>query len=337
MKRILFTLSLISCFTTACILSSCGGSNDSLTPTDSSAINLTRIDLLLSPGISQHDVETLLEDTLFQRGIAGYAMMTGYSGESLSSFTDNYAHSASVEAFYPLVKENLSDAMQFVSVYGQALQAAKNRESDIAFPDTIYMVISPYRQKVFMVDNYLYVATNHFLGSDSEAYEGFSDDDRALRTAALMPYAALQGVIRITYPAPAAGSVNLLSAMIYEGCVSYTLQQLLPKAPASSTACLAGRQWEILSDNKNKIWNALIENNLLFSSDAELISRLTETRNPMVTGAMNLPFGTASYIGYEMVAELDRKGKLPDISKRFSPDFYTDGNLLSFAIGTFAN
>lgn len=322
-------------------LAACGGNaSREEDGADTSATDMQivvgRLDMVLAPTVTPSTVDSLLADTTTLRGIRAYSRILGDADTPPVLFARRIAHSTAVEAFYPMVSEVFPNLDNFTAIYSRACHnAAGQVAGEALFPDTVYTIISPYRQRVFAVGNYLFVATNHFLGSDNEAYEGFTEADRMMRTPAQMPYSALQGALRMRFPIADTDNINMLAALIYEGCVAFTLHEFLPDSPLHAILGIAESRWEEFRQNKSDIWKRMIENNVLFSTDPSLISRMTQMPVPTSVGQASFPAGTAACIGYALVAEISRRGSLPPIPERFKPTFYADGNVLRDAVGAF--
>lgn len=230
------------------------------------------------------------------------------------------------DAFGPDVRRVFPDLEVAAAAYGEAAERARSLLPDVDFPDTVFTIISPYRQSVVLVEGQVYAALNHFLGPDFEGYASFPAAIRATKTPERLPVEIAEAVIR----SHAAGEVpdgTLVAAMMHEGAVYYVLRQLFPDADEATILGFSSDDMRWLRDNEQALWRQLVESDQLFSRDPVVQSRLLESAAE-VGAAGAPPARAARYTGYRMACALmDREPQL-SASELLSAELATSADLL---------
>lgn len=268
MPRILTILPLL-----ALLLSACAG--DASRP-------VGRLDLAVA------DPSTPL-DADFGEAFADWQQIIGFSGSRA-----DYAALPAVRAFEPLVRDGLTSLDSVERVLGTALAD---------FPDArLYAVISPFNQTVVThPDGRVFIALNHYLGSDSEAYEGFPDYMRRLKTPARLPVDVVEAVVAASVDVRPAPDAPLVSRLLYRGAILDAASRAL--GPGTSDAVLLGMtpdELEWCRANEARIWQTLIERKLLYSADPAETERLMRPAPRASLINPDAPGATALYIALQL-------------------------------------
>lgn len=268
-------------------------------------------------------------------GLRRYASVTLVDTipESITDYALRLASSEGIRVFAPDVNARFNGLTDFSDAYAVANRIAKEQLPDLNFPDTVYAVISPYRQQVFMIDSVMFVATNHFLGSGYPGYDGFSNSERLRREPTRMAPAVTEAIIRSeNHDIPS----NALAAMAFEGAVYYSLHQLFPSLPDSTLLGIPDDDIRWLDSRGQQLINSLAASEMLFSSDLSVASRIIDSPVTITLPDIVLPPHTGRYIGYRLVSAIASQNTEPTLTHFLSGSFYNDPALLQSAPSAFS-
>lgn len=305
----------------AILLSFSACSNSKREPEVSPA-HIERLDMAMINGVPADSV-TMRDD------LALLLTLFGVDSVHIGEFSDSISSWRPVAAFADAVTERMTDLTLPARQIARAKERWPELTTDIPFPK-IVAAISPYNQSVMIVDSTLYIATNHFLGSDFEGYEGFPEALRSTRTLGRMAPEAVEALVRSHFPAPEAGS-TMLQAMAYEGAVSYVVGYLcgLDDSQLSDILAIAPGNLSSFSKQEHEIWTSMAANDLIFSTDPAAVGRMLSVRATPVAGAgTDLP-GAGRFIGYRLIETLMKNAGEPiPLAELLSAGTWGDENLL---------
>lgn len=177
-----------------------------------------------------------------------------------------YAESAAYRAFGPLTEGLRLDSVE--AVLGYALRG---------YDAELIGVVSPYNQAVVThPDGYVFIALNHYLGADNAIYAGrFADYERRRKTLQRLPSDVMEAVLAQKHPAEYGESPTLLNHLLYRGALLRAVLEAMPKGTLEATVLgMTQEQYEQCVANEALIWKTLIEGQMLYSTDPNLIERL---------------------------------------------------------------
>lgn len=159
----------------------------------------------------------------------------------------------------------------------QDLQKLLGRFRSI-FPDTstpkkIFTLISDvdYENKVIDADSLLLISVDVFLGQEHPLYEGIPLYIRQnMSPKQMMPQVAEAISFK---KIPVERERSFLAHMIYHGKMHWLKHQLLPDLETEVILGFNSQQLSWSEDNEKKIWNYFIANELLFSTQSDLLNR----------------------------------------------------------------
>lgn len=240
---------------------------------------------------------------------------------SLSEFLANYGTANWSESFGPEVETRLPSLGQAESELGEARRLIAEHLPEALFPSKIYGVITPYRQSVMLRDSVMLIGLNHYLGNDFDGYEGFGYE-RKLKVPQRMAVEAVEALIFTEFP-KTDRQLTLAEAMLYDGAVMYATHCVMPSAKLHDVLGIDAESLKRIESEKDEIWQSLTRNNLLFSTDENVKSRLfaaSETADRIYPGC---PGRAVRYIGYLLVKNYHKANKSVGLSSLLSPEFYT--------------
>lgn len=168
-------------------------------------------------------------------------------------------------------------------------------------------VINPYSSPVYSKDNYIFVGLNHYLGPESEAYNGFPEYHRRLKDIRRLPIDVVSQYIleRIDLSDPEDPTV--LNMLLFVGAVANTTLSMLPDD--TSEALLLGmtdEEYLWCRQNEQRIWQKLIEDGMLYSTEFSTIDRLFSPSPAATLINANAPGNTMSYIGLKIAQAYEK-------------------------------
>lgn len=177
------------------------------------------------------------------------------------------------------------------------------------FPDfkvpKVYTATSDvdYKNKVLVADSILILELDTYLGSDHTFYEGISKyiTKNMKPSMVVTDVATAYSKTYIEVPIQR----TLLAQMIYFGKELYLKDLWLPHATDAEKIGYTEAEWLWVEENEEYIWRYLIENELLYSTDARLPGRFI---NPAPFSKFNLEIDNESpgmigrYVGWQIVS-----------------------------------
>ncbi len=242
---------------------------------------------------------------------------------SADSMLYDYVLSPAFTVFQPDVERYLPDLSEIEALLTETKVEINTLLPNIEFPIYIYGVVTPYSQSIVMSDSIMLLGLNHYLGADYPGYKGYVDDYMLkLKSSDRIVYDISEALIYINYPFRDTLGATVLSKMLYEGAVVNALLSVVPKVTLSMVLGYTQEQMKWANDNESKIWEILTLNDILYSIDANVISRLVMPAPATSIISQDAPGRLGRYMGYRMVESYIKKH--PDVTVEYllSPDFY---------------
>lgn len=179
-----------------------------------------------------------------------------------------YARLQAVQSFMPLVREAVGSLDSVETVLGEALAGYPEAE--------LFAVVTPFNQAVVThPDGFVFVALNHYLGPESEAYRGFPEYIRKHKQLRQLPADVTEAVIAGATDGRPEPGAPLLSYLLYKGALLDAVSRAMPEGTPDATILgMTPEELEWCRENEGRIWQTLIEKKLLYSTDAQQIARL---------------------------------------------------------------
>lgn len=298
----------------ACIFSSCNKE-------EAPSATINRLDLTIADSTAQLSPDQ-------QQAIDAWLAIKG------DKFTlANYRKCTPVKVFSPIIKESLPPLDSVERVIGYAL----NQLGDTTL--RLYGIVIPNTQSIITIPNgIVLIGLNHYLGRSHKIYRQFPMFLRRRKELARMPVDITQALLAAKYPAKMPDTPTLLNVMLYEGALLEATRQALP--PETSEALLLGMsedEYDWCVKQEQRIWNALINENLLFSSSEHDIRNLTTPamRSSQISG--NAPGLTALYIGMKIAQSYLRNNPDKEVTDLLSPEYYSTNPLVDSNYNPAAN
>lgn len=151
------------------------------------------------------------------------------------------------------------------------------------FPDRIIpevmTCITVFNNSIIVDDSLLMVSLDRYLGADSEYYPPlgiFSYQARKMTPAysasdCMYAWASTEW----DYSSAGYGTKTLLNTMMHEAKLVYFTKRMMPAVADTVLHGFTGRQIEFCRNSEGDIWDYLVSNDLLFSTDGFLIRKFT--------------------------------------------------------------
>jgi hypothetical protein len=180
------------------------------------------------------------------------------------------------------------------------------------FPDVIYTFIGGFNQSVVISDSILAIGFDKYLGEDCEFYVRLkianylqkNMNPENIPTDAVRAWAHTEFVYNDSIN-------NLVNNMVYQGKIQYFLDAMFPQTSDSLKLGFTANQLRWCINNEYQMWNYLIEEKLLFSTDYMTINKHINPA-PFTSGYPKESPGRASvWLGHEIVKAYMKRN--PDI------------------------
>ncbi len=165
----------------------------------------------------------------------------------------------------------------------------------------IYTFISGFNQSIVAAENILGIGLDKYLGRDHYFYSQMQLPmfRRTNMYPEKIPADCMIGWAMTEFEF--SGSDNLLGNMIYHGKMLYFAESVLPHQHDTLITGFTSDQLEWCRRNERNMWTYLIENRLLFSTDARTINSYIN-EGPFTSGfSRNSPARAAVWTGWQIV------------------------------------
>ena len=256
--------------------------------------------------------------TLF--ALSGYGVLTDSALSVYAATPSILVHAHAVDSLW-------SDLRPLESSLGRMKFNYTHLFPDNVFP-SVYAVVSPFNQSVFTADTLLFLGLNHYLGASYAPYGYFPDFIRQRKVPARILPDIAEALMRRDYPyQPQSEYPTVLSRMLYEGALTEVVMQLAGMSEQEALG-YTDEQMAWLEKNERRIWEKLVVEKMLFSTDPQLASSLVSPAP--FTSAVNpeSPGMAGRFIGHRIVSSyLDRRAR--PVSWLLTPAFYESQTSLS--------
>jgi hypothetical protein len=242
-----------------------------------------------------------------------------------------WSESMPVEMFSPMADTAFTSLTKIEEQLGSTLLNAKNK--DIKLPNRHYVsVVWGRPESIVFNDSIALIALNHYLGAESPAYEHWPSYKRALKRQEMLIYDITEATIATEYPfQPFDGENTVLSHILYEGALAYIKMQIIPEAKLSCAVGLSESQLNDSESNLQFMWSKLAAEQMLYSTDSELINRLFAQLPYSSPISSKAPGRCVRVLGYKIVQAYMQNNKSTKLQDLLSPKFYSSRNTLNAA------
>jgi hypothetical protein len=212
----------------------------------------------------------------------------------------------------------------------QAISARANALLGLPLPDQLFFYISGidletpclYFPGAAQGDlKYAFVGLDNFLGAGYPGYEGIPAYQRDLLRQSQLPVAYAHALLA-TLSLENFNDPTLVAQMVYQGKIALATEALTGYSIETSEVLgYRPEEWSFLETSESNIWEVMVREKILFSTDMMVRQRLAEPAPFSKLGTAmdgDIPGRVARYIGYKLVksyAENHRELSLKEIIK----------------------
>ena len=212
----------------------------------------------------------------------------------------------------------------------QAISARANALLGLPLPDQLFFYISGidletpclYFPGAAQGDlKYAFVGLDNFLGAGYPGYEGIPAYQRDLLRQSQLPVAYAHALLA-TLSLENFNDPTLVAQMVYQGKIALATGALTGYSIETSEVLgYHPEEWSFLETSESNIWEVMVREKMLFSTDMMVRQRLAEPAPFSKLGTAmdgDIPGRVARYIGYKLVksyAENHRELSLKEIIK----------------------
>lgn len=170
------------------------------------------------------------------------------------------------------------------------------------------MHVSGFRANVIIVNNMISLSVDKYLGSDYPAYAEFFQPYERMQ---MQPEDIVKDYVKAWLMSdiikPDAEYENLLTAMVNEGKVLYALSILLPDEDKNNLIGYTPQQMAWCKSNEKDIWQTIVKQNYLYSTDHMLITRLINDAASTTVVSPQSPGRVGAWMGWQIVNQYANK------------------------------
>jgi len=177
----------------------------------------------------------------------------------------------------------------------------------------VYTCITGFNNSIIAGDSVIGIGLDRYMGSNSEYYKRlqiYRYLTTRMTSVNIVPdciysWGSTEWVFSgMNYPVD-----NVMSEMIHSGKLKYFEKCMLPEVSDSVIFGFSSKQMKFCRNNESQMWQYLVENNLLFSTDRFVIRKLTDEA-PFTSYFTNESPGRASvWLGFRIVESYMMKNR----------------------------
>ena len=217
-------------------------------------------------------------------------MLGGIYKNTLDTFSDMTSYEEELSVAEKLISENFS---------GKKLPL-------------LSMHVSGFKENVMVLEGVISISGDKYLGKDYAAYRQFFDDYQRLQ---MEPGMITRDYLRAWLLSDDVMLIeekkNLLTEMVQEGKVLYTLSQLLPSWADTKLIGYTADNLKWCEENESKIWKAIVSQNHLYGQDYLMIQKYMNTANYTATLSTESPGRVGAWVGWQIVKAYVAKNATP--------------------------
>ena len=202
---------------------------------------------------------------------------------------------------YKRVKEVFPNLKDIESGLGKAFYNYQKEFPERVVP-SVYTLITGFGESIIVADTILAIALDNYLGKNEEMYFWLDLPNYRRQTMDkkyIVPNCMKEWIsTEFSYN----DSIdNVLSNILYEGKLMYTLQYLLPNTPDSLLFGYTPEQMRWCRNNTAQMWAFLVERKMLYATDYLTINKLTGPAPFTSLFTPESPGRAVVWLGYKII------------------------------------
>ncbi len=250
-----------------------------------------------------------------QKLIPEYSIFLGkgsFSNEEVSQIK-SFITDGSNKTAYAEVRKQYPDLKELSIDLKEAYEAVARETGKSILPETFtYVSGFDVQYPVKYADTVMIIALDMYLGPDFELYKkmGIPNYISSRYTAGhILP----DCVKEMAYPLipEKTGTYTLLDAMIEQGKLLYFTQIIIPETPENLIVGFSKEQLKWCQQNESNLWQFIIENELLYSTDSKAMSMFMVDGPFTSSFSQDSPARTGAWLGFQIVNSYMKKNNVP--------------------------
>lgn len=316
---------IMSTLSVILVLSGCSGSQNKknkdvqkniLPQTESGNTDQTQSDLKIKRyevALFESDPSNLSQN--LKKLVPEYSIFLGKGSFSEEEVTQirNFITEGSNKAAYAEVRKQYPDLKELSTSLAKAYENFARETGKKNSPET-YTYVSGFdvQYPVKYADTVLIIALDMYLGPNFEMYKkmGIPNYLSSRYTARhILP----DCIKEMAYPfiPEKTGTYTLLDAMIEQGKLLYFTQKILNSVPENLIVGFSKEQLKWCQQNESNLWQFIIENELLYSTDSKAMSMFMVDGPFTSSFSQESPARTGAWLGWQIVSSYMEKNNVP--------------------------
>lgn len=191
-------------------------------------------------------------------------------------------------------EESLSKAFRYYKYYFP----------EKSIPD-VFTCISGFNNSIITGDQIIGICLDRYLGADCVYYPRLGIykylSDRMESSYIVSDCIFAWGLTEWSYQGAAYSSDNVMTQILHEGKLKYYQKCMLPDVPDEILFGFSSDQMKFCKNNEDRMWQYLLEHNLLFSTDQLVIRKLTGEAPFTAFFTNESPGKAAVWIGFRII------------------------------------
>jgi len=165
----------------------------------------------------------------------------------------------------------------------------------------VYFFVSGFNRSIILDDNFVGIGLDMYLGSNYPKYEEITYKYLIynMRPASIAPD-LISAILFRHFPFDGMQE-RLLDNMLYRGKIMYLLSVIMPKVAPNDIMGYSRFQWEWCRKYEDKIWNTIIGQKELFSTDQLLINKYLNDAPFTATVSQESPGRLGTWVGWQVI------------------------------------
>jgi len=237
--------------------------------------------------------------------------------ECLNVFFSDY----SVIEAYSAVNKEFGDCSDLQEILNDGFKHLIYYYPDVELPRVVTFVAG-FNQSVIIMDGYIGIGLDKYLGSDCNLYDMLQIPEYAKREMQRkrIPVDVMTEWFCDLHPY-APETDNLVNRMIYNGMAMYFVEAMFPDMPEADRLTYTEEELGYCHHFERDVWTSLIENNYLFSTDAFTIKKFTENAPFTAPFGQECPARVANWTGLQIVKSYVKNNKVSFVELMQETDY----------------
>lgn len=309
---------------TTLLTSSCGGDSDK--ESDSLAIEyapvaIERLDKVVESYIDLDSAARMKALNEHSASLERFRQIVSPEVDTVDNLTMKvWSTWPATTAFMPQVNKIYQDVSTEQNAIGEIMARAEKNGLELLYKRFV-TVTWGIDKSIILNDSTVFIALNHYLGPLNEAYNGWPEYRRRLKTRDMIPVDVTEAMVGTAYQVESPENENVLTMLVREGAVAVAKERLNPTRPLEAVLGFTPEQLKDIQANESLIWKRLVGGNMLYSTDAAVKSELFDPRPATTMISPDAPGRAVRYIGYRIVSEYLKKKPDKNLSNILSSGF----------------